>query len=509
MVGHVGKRTRWSLLFALSIAFAFGITGASAAGPGGWDHLGEFKTPKVAPLNGAVYALSAESDNGLLVGGNFNFTTADGRPAAHLAVWYPTQFWTAYATPSPLNGDVHAIAWDAAHVRLFVGGNFTNAGGNSNADFLAVWDGSNWAPFCDPAPAFSASVAALQIVGSTLYVGGSFANGAGIASADFLLACDLNTGAARSTSISDGDINGGVYALTSDATGTLYAGGQFINMAGIPAADHIASYDGTWHAMGTGSSPGGGAVDSYVRSLASSGNDVYIGTDSVNVAGISQADHVAKWNGSAWSALGANSGGTDGWLPASAFVYALAAKGSQVVATGSFQNADGIATADNVASFDGTSWKPLGSNGAGNGPWIGNGLAVAILGKDIFVGGNFTSAGGDGLASYVARYSPQAAASNAFTITSVVKRNLAKGTATLTVKTPGPGKLSLSGAKVRKLTVTTPSSPTKVKLMVQATGASKKTLSRLGHLKVKVKITFTPTGGTAKSRFKTIALKKH
>ncbi len=89
-----------------------------------------------------------------------------------------------------------------------------------------------------------------------------------------------------------------------DANGTLYAGGQFINMAGIPAADHVAAFNGTWHAMGSGPSTGGGAVDDYVRSLASSGNDVYIGTDSLNVAGIAQADHVAKWNGSAWSALG-------------------------------------------------------------------------------------------------------------------------------------------------------------------------------------------------------------
>jgi hypothetical protein len=148
-------------------------------------------------------------------------------------------------------------------------------------------------------------------------------------------------------------------------------------------------------------------VDDYVRSLASSGNDVYIGTDSVNVAGIQQADHVAKWNGSAWSALGANSAGTDGWLPTTAFIYAMAATSSQVVVTGSFQNANGNPVADHIASFDGTAWKPLGSNGAGNGPWIGNGLAVAILGKDIYVGGSFTNAGGDPLASYIARYAPQ------------------------------------------------------------------------------------------------------
>jgi hypothetical protein len=504
-VKRAARRARWSLVLALSIAFAFAIGGASAAGPGGWDHLGEFKTPNAAVLNGAVYALSAESDNGLLVGGNFNFTTAGGRTAAHLAVWYPTGFWTAFPG-TPLNGDVHAIAWDFDHIKLYVGGTFTNAGGNPNADFLAVWDGTDWAPFCSP---LGGSVAALQIIGSTLYVGGSFQNGAGIASADYLLACDLNSGAARSTVVHDGDLTGGVYALTRDANGTLYAGGQFVNMAGIPAADHVASYDGTWHAMGagTGSDPGNGPVDEYVRSIASNGTDVYIGTDSVNIAGIPQADHVAKWNGSAWSALGASSAGTDGWLPASAFVYAIAASGSQVVVTGSFQNAGGNALADHIASFDGTTWKPLGSNGAGNGPWIGNGLAVAILGTSIFAGGNFTTAGGDLHASYIARYAPQSAPSNLFTI-GVVKGDLSKGTATLAVNAPGPGALSLSGAGVRSVKVATPSNPANVKLTVQATGKSSKTLDRLGRVTVKVTTTFIPTGGSARSRSTTVVLKK-
>jgi hypothetical protein len=504
---RVTKRARWVPVIALSVALTFAAAGASAAGPGGWDHVGDFKTPKVPSLNGAVYALSAESDNGLLVGGNFNFTTAgtSPRPAAHLAVWYPTQFWTAYATPSPLNGDVHAIAWDFDHIKLYVGGTFTNAGGNASADFLAVWDGSNWAPFCGP---LGGSVAALQIIGSTLYVGGAFQNGANIPSADYLLACDLNTGAARSTVVRDGDITGGVYALTRDAKGTLYAGGQFINMAGIPQADHVAAYDGAWHAMGTGPSAGGGAVDDYVRSMASNGTDVYIGTDSVNVAGIPQADHVARWNGSAWSAVGANTAGTDGWLPTTAFIYAMAAKGSQLVATGSFQNANGNAAADNIANFDGSTWGPLGSDGAGNGPWIGNGLAVAILGNTIYAGGNFTSAGGDPLASYLARYTPQAAPSNAFTIGSV-KADLRKGTAKLSVSTPGQGTLSLSGTGVRHVQVTTPSSSATVTLTVQATGKAAQTLKRVGRVSVTVTTTFAPTGGTARSRSTTVVLKKH
>lgn len=109
---------------------------------------------------------------------------------------------------------VSAIAYHAGNV--YVGGTFTNAGGNPDADFLAVWDGTNWAPFCNAAipPAFGGNVLALQIIGSTLWVGGSFQDGAGIASADYLLACDLNTGASTSPFTVDGHGSGAMYALT-------------------------------------------------------------------------------------------------------------------------------------------------------------------------------------------------------------------------------------------------------------------------------------------------------
>lgn len=500
---QVATRARWSLFLALSITpIVFLVAGASAAGPTGWDHLGNGGSAKTASLNGAVYALLSDGQGVIFLGGTF--TKAGGSPASHFAYWRASGsgVWFPFLEHTSLNGDVHAIAYDRNDNRLFVGGNFTNASGDSTADFLAVSDYNNhrWKSFCSPAPAFGGSVSSLQIIGSTLYVGGSFQNGAGIHGANYLLACDLKTGAAR-TAGNIGDLNGGVYALTKDAGGTLYVGGQFSNVAGIPTADHIVSFDGSWHALGPG-------VDDYVRSLASSGNDVYIGTDSVNVAGIQQADHVAKWNGSAWSALGANSAGTDAWLPKTAFIYAIAATSSQVVVTGSFQNADGNPLADHIARFDGRAWKPLGSDGAGNGPWIGNGLAVAILGNTIYAGGNFTSAGGDALAAYIARYVPQAAPSNLFTIGAVTP-NLSTGTARLTINTPGPGMLTLSGAGVRPAKVTTPSSAGTVKLTVQATGKARRTLDRLGRLKVKLTITFTPTGGTARRRATTVVLKKH
>jgi Ca2+-binding RTX toxin-like protein len=388
-------------LLALSLALVVCLAAnAWAAGPGGWDHLGDGGTPGTASLNGAVDAFDVVAPDTLYAGGTF--TSAGGNAAAaYIARWDGTS-WGDIGAPA-LNGAVHAIAHYGG--KLYVGGSFTDAGGNANADFLAVWDGAHWQPFCNASgPAFGGSVDALQVIGSTLYVGGSFQNAAGIASADYLLACDLNTGASSSTVASDGDINGSVFALTSDSGGRLYAGGGFINVAGIAAADYVASYDGTWHAMGAGAGPGGGAVDDFVRSLASDGTDVYVGTDSLDVAGIAQADHLARWDGSAWHAVGANAAGTDGWLPASGNISALAASGSKLDVAGSFQNADGNATADNVAEFDGTAWKPLGSDGAGNGPFIGNGVALALFHGQLVVGGSFTSAGGDAQASYAARY---------------------------------------------------------------------------------------------------------
>jgi hypothetical protein len=390
----------------IALAVSLGVlvsltTGATAIGPGGWDHLGTGGPPGTTALNGRALAFNTDAPGVLLVGGIF--TDAGGDPDAdHIASWNGT---TWHAVGPSLNGDVRAIAYQDG--RVFAGGTFKDAGGNPNADFLAVWDGSSWAPFCNaPGPAFGGNVDALQIIGSTLYVGGEFQNGAGLAAADYLLACDLNTGASRSTVATDGQMSGAVYALTADSAGILYAAGTFTGVAGIAAADYVASYDGgAWHAMGSGAGPGGGAVTGITRSLTANGTDVYIGTDASDVADIPQADHVAKWNGSAWSAMGSNSAGSDGWFPATTFIYGLTTSGSSVYAGGSFQNANGDPTADEIASFDGSAWHPVGSNGAGEGPLNAQVNALTVFKQDLIAGGLFGNAGGDPDADSIASYS--------------------------------------------------------------------------------------------------------
>ncbi len=99
-----------------------------------------------------------------------------------------------------------------------------------------------------------------------------------------------------------------------------------------------------------------------------------------------------------YSAVGSNTAGSNGWFPSVGFIYAMATVGSLVFAGGSFQNANGLATADEIAYFDGSAWHPFGSDGAGNGPLNSQVAALTTYGLGVVAGGNFTNAGGDGLA---------------------------------------------------------------------------------------------------------------
>ncbi len=385
--------------FALGLCLAVFVLGRGSAAaplPGGWEQVGNGATATSPALNGIVLALNTDKPGVMYVGGNF--TDAGGDPNADYIAQWDGKAWKALGAPK-LNAEVTSIAY--RNGKVYAGGNFTAAGGNADASSVAVWDGKTWAPACKPSGP-KGNVYALQISGSTLYIGGAFQNGAGIANADYLLACDLNTGAARA--VVAGYTSSSVFGLAVDSRGTLYASGGFGDLDGIAAADWIAAYSGgAWHALGTG--PGGAALTSWGRTVTADGKNVYVGTDGTDVAGIPQADNIAKWNGSAWSALGANAGGGNGIFPPRSSVYAILASGSRVFAGGAFTNANGNPLADNLAVFDGKSWQPVGSDGAGNGALRADVHALAVFGGKLYAGGNFTSVAGNAAASFLVSYS--------------------------------------------------------------------------------------------------------
>ncbi|HYP55873.1 MAG TPA: hypothetical protein VEQ41_06195 [Solirubrobacterales bacterium] len=77
-----------------------------------------------------------------------------------------------------------------------------------------------------------------------------------------------------------------------------------------------------------------------------------------------------------------------------------------------------------------------------------------------------------------------------------LKRNAKKGTAMLFVNVPGPGNLAVSGKKV-KAAKKAAGNGGLVALPIKPKGKAKGALKEKGSVKFSVKVTFTPTGGTA------------
>jgi hypothetical protein len=95
--------------------------------------------------------------------------------------------------------------------------------------------------------------------------------------------------------------------------------------------------------------------------------------------------------------------------------------------------------------------------------------------------------------------------SNAFTF-GKLKRNTKKGTATLSVKLPGPGNLTLGGKGVKRAKKSAAVAGA-VKLKIRPTGKKRMKLRRTSTVKLRVKVTYAPTGGTPASKFRAVKLK--
>ena len=126
-----------------------------------------------------------------------------------------------------------------------------------------------------------------------------------------------------------------------------------------------------------------------------------------------------------------------------------------------------------------------------------------------FVGVPFSSASGaDGadIGAVELQYTPPAPLpSNNFSF-GKVKLNKKKGVATLQVKVPGAGKVLLLGSKTVAKSSKSAKGKSTVKLTVKAKGKAAKTLKKKGKAKVKAKVKFTPNGGKAKTKSKTVKL---
>jgi hypothetical protein len=297
--------------------------------------------------------------------------------------------WDALGPPSSA-GTVDAIAVDEQYV--YVGGSWTNWGGDANADNVARYDkdAGTWSAL---STGRDLSVLALIIDSNgDLIAGGDFTNM--VSRWNGSSWSDLSTGPGGSSTVcralalgDDGTIyagtDTGVYSwdgsswtdLCSDApsvfclafhNGTLYAGGSFTAIDAV-SANRIAQYDvatDTWTAMAAA------ATNNTVRAVAVAENgDVYI-TGSFTTPGT----RIARFNGTDWVDLG------DGLDDAG---RALAISSNRVIAGGAFDKG-GSDLADAAAEWNGSIWSHLGIDLPGT-VTVG---ATVFDGDDLYLGFN-------------------------------------------------------------------------------------------------------------------------
>jgi hypothetical protein len=357
-------------------------------------------------VNGQVQAL-AISGNDLYVGGQFSESNVGaGVATSNLARWNGSS-WSALGSGAGngLNNSVTSLA--VSGTDLFAAGSFTaaNAGAPITANRVARWNGSAWSVLGSGAGnGVNSTVTALAVSGSDLYVGGVFTeanSGAGI-SVNRLARWNGSVWSSVGSGAGNG-VNNQINALAV-AGGDLYVGGSFTQAnVGEPInLNRLARWNGTaWSAVGSG---GGNGVDGTVQALAVSGTDLYVGGffTTANTGSPITANQVARWNGSAWSALGSGGGNGVG-MGVSPSVSALSIAGGELFVGGGFNEANlGAPVGTNyIARWNTSTWSALG-NGSGNGI-NGQVLAMAVSGGDLYVGGGFTMVG-NLRANYIARW---------------------------------------------------------------------------------------------------------
>jgi hypothetical protein len=253
-------------------------------------------------------------------------------------------------------------------------------------------------PHLEALPGVGSAVAALTVFDEG--TGGALFAGGGIRVNPYDM---WRGGIARWDGTSWSEVGGGllqagsstVRALTvfDDGSGTaLYAGGTLTQAGGVNA-NHIARWDGhSWSALGEG-------VDDMVRAIASFDEDgpgpgraVLFAAGTFLSAGGTPARHIARWDGHSWSAVG---GGVDDDGAIIRALIVFEGTGPGLYATGTFASIGGTSVS-NIARWDGESWSTLGAGIAGG---VGApGIALSVWddgrGNALYVGGELTMAGG-------------------------------------------------------------------------------------------------------------------
>lgn len=390
------------LLFALMPAQ---VLSASTVQECVWTRLG------IPPVSISTVTAMVVFDDGsgeaLYVAGNWFFGSVPHYTG--LARWDGSS-WTGFNDPSVdliQVVDSLAVFDDGSGPALYVGGNFTTAGG-TEVNRIARWNGTGWSPLAgEDGIGVNGRVRTLTVfddgTGPALYAGGEFTTAGGV-TANRIARWNGKTWTALIDDVEcpfpPGCEYNGVSGVVSamevfdDGTGpSLYVGGGFL-AAGASAANRIAKWDGVrWSALTGEHSVGvSNPVEALVVFDDGSGPALYVGGYFGNAGGV-PVNRIAKWNGAEWSALTGPEG-----MGVNAFVYAMhpfdTGSGPALYVGGTFSEAGGV-TARGIARWNGSMWSALDS---ADGSALGSVYALADFddgnGSALYAGGSFEIVGG-------------------------------------------------------------------------------------------------------------------
>jgi hypothetical protein len=351
-----------------------------------WTSLGGIS---ISSGTASVNALAVDGSGNVYAGGDFDM--AGTTPANSIAKWNGSS-WEALGNGTTYigtPGSVQSIEIGSGST-LFVGGIFDQAGSVS-ANNIGQWNGTSWSALGSGVGGTQSYEPVLAIeynaANNTLYVAGEFYTAGGITATGIASYSFISS---LWSAVGSGIAGGGtVYDLLlvpgSGSDFNLYVGGDFnFNDKDGRAMVGIARWDGTfWNTMATGADD---AVLALERSTST--GEIYIGGEFDNVGtGFSiAADRVAKWNGSAWSAL--DPGISTGWYEE---VDALLMTSSnEVIVGGGFEGGSGLHF-NNLAL-----WHPVAGEWSGMDGGLGMYSVVNVLetyGSSVFAAGTIPYAG--------------------------------------------------------------------------------------------------------------------
>ena len=265
------------------------------------------------------------------------------------------------------NGSVKARSLLQAMVLILVGGGFYHRGVARRPTLFARWDGQAWSPVGTGVAGEVRAIA--QLPSGDLVVGGTFTS-AGGNTASYIARWNGATWSAMGAGM-----NSYVNALMALPNGDLIAGGSF-DFIGSLTAHHVARWNGSsWSAMGTLGSVTSGPTYTLARKF--SNGDLFAGGGAAGPMGM----------GRAWSPLG--SSGPNGTI----YAANVLANGDLVIA-GNFTFPGSAVPLINIARWNGSAWSPVG---AGIGTLSTQAIVYALASRaqgELLAGGAFNNSGG-------------------------------------------------------------------------------------------------------------------